>query len=221
MGVGVEAKPTMSITVSLFCAPLTAGFYATQKQSLPNYYYCSICPSSTQCPPPPKKYWKSICPFTLATNRTYTYKPTFSDFTIHISHMRAACPVHHSRTWYRKHKSSRSFLHSPTSKQSYLSVLTWSELRCASPFIQILYKLETLHFFICGPGSSVGIATDYGLDGSGSNPGGGNDIFRPSRPALGPTQPPVKWVLGLSRGKAQPRCAADHSPPSSAAVMEE
>jgi len=50
-----------------------------------------------------------------------------------------------------------------------------------------------------GPGSSVGIATDYGLDGPGSNPGG-DEIFRPSRPALGPTQPPVKLVPGISRG---------------------
>ena len=51
---------------------------------------------------------------------------------------------------------------------------------------------------VCGPGSSVGIATDYGLDGPGSNPGG-DEIFRPSRQALGPGQPPVKLVPVLSR----------------------
>ena len=50
-----------------------------------------------------------------------------------------------------------------------------------------------------GPGSSVGIATDYVLDGPGSNPGG-DEIFRPSRPALRPTQLPVKWVPVLPRG---------------------
>jgi hypothetical protein len=49
-----------------------------------------------------------------------------------------------------------------------------------------------------GPASSVGIVTDYVLDGPGSNPGG-DEIFRPSGPALGPTQPPVQWVPGLSR----------------------
>jgi len=75
--------------------------------------------------------------------------------------------------------------------------------------------------FPYGPGSSVDIATGYGLDGPGSNPVG-DEIFRPSRPALGPTQPPVKWVPGLFPGsKMRPGRAADHSPPSSAAVMEE
>ena len=50
-----------------------------------------------------------------------------------------------------------------------------------------------------GPGCVVGRATDYGLDGLGSNPGG-YEIYRPSTPAFGPTQPPVQWVPGLSRG---------------------
>ena len=50
-----------------------------------------------------------------------------------------------------------------------------------------------------GPGSSVSIATDYGLDSPGSNPGG-DEIFCLSILALEPTQPPVKWVPGLSQG---------------------
>jgi len=50
-----------------------------------------------------------------------------------------------------------------------------------------------------GLGSSVGIVNDYGLDGPESNPGG-DEIFRPSRLALGSTQPPVKWLPSLSRG---------------------
>ena len=34
----------------------------------------------------------------------------------------------------------------------------------------------------CGPGSSVGIATDYGLEGPGSNPVGTRFSARPGRP---------------------------------------
>jgi hypothetical protein len=44
--------------------------------------------------------------------------------------------------------------------------------------------------YVYGPGSSVGIATDYGLDGPEIESWLG-EIFRPSRPTLGPTQPPV------------------------------
>jgi len=84
----------------------------------------------------------------------------------------------------------------------------------------VLNIIFTKYYRSNGPGSSVGIATDYGLDGPGSNPGR-DEIFRPFRPALGPNQPPIKWVPDLSGAKMRPGRAADHSPPSSAAVMEE
>jgi hypothetical protein len=44
-----------------------------------------------------------------------------------------------------------------------------------------------------------------------------------SRPAVGPTQPPIHWVLGDSfpGGKSRPGRDADHSPPSSAEVKKD
>ena len=50
--------------------------------------------------------------------------------------------------------------------------------------------------------SSVGIATRYGMDGPGIESRWGRDFPHPSRPALGPTQPPVQWVPVFLGGKA-------------------
>jgi hypothetical protein len=75
------------------------------------------------------------------------------------------------------------------------------------------------------PGSSVRIVSGYGLDDRAiqvrSPPG--KRIFplaSVSRPALGPIQPPVQWVLssGVKRG---PGRDADHSTPSSTKVENE
>ena len=57
------------------------------------------------------------------------------------------------------------------------------------------------HYYLyVGRCSSVGIATDYGLDGPGIESRLGRDFPHLSRPDLRPTQPPVQWVPGPSRG---------------------
>jgi hypothetical protein len=64
------------------------------------------------------------------------------------------------------------------------------------------------------PGSIVGIATGYGLDSPGIESRSGRDILHLSRPALGPTQPPVQW------GKKRPGRDADPTSPSIAVVKK-
>ena len=64
-----------------------------------------------------------------------------------------------------------------------------------------------------GPGSSVGIATAYGLDGPGIESRWGRDFSHQSRPSLLYNKYRV-----FPGGKVRPRRDADPSPPSSAEV---
>jgi hypothetical protein len=50
------------------------------------------------------------------------------------------------------------------------------------------------------PHSAVSTDTRYGMNGPGIESRCGWVSPRPSRPTLGPTQPPIQWVPGYSRG---------------------
>ena len=54
-------------------------------------------------------------------------------------------------------------------------------------------QIYLVHYKMGGPGSSVGIVTDYGLDGPGSNPGGGRDV---PPVQTGPGAHPASCTLG-------------------------
>jgi hypothetical protein len=58
----------------------------------------------------------------------------------------------------------------------------------------ILYNLT---LYIVGRDSAVGTATRTGVDGPRIECRYGRDFLHPSRPALGPNQPSIKWVPGL------------------------
>jgi hypothetical protein len=70
----------------------------------------------------------------------------------------------------------------------------------------------------------AGIATAYGLDDRGVEVRVmvGSRIFSTSsKPALGPTKPPIQCLPGaLSPGVKQPGCEANHSHPTSAEVKK-
>jgi hypothetical protein len=70
--------------------------------------------------------------------------------------------------------------------------------------------------------SSVSIVSGYGLDDRGSILGRGKSIFpvaSVSRPALGTTQPPIQWVLGVFSPGV--KCVQCVTPLSSAEVVNE
>jgi hypothetical protein len=88
-----------------------------------------------------------------------------------------------------------------------------------------IHVTHTLSYFLLilsstysGPGSSVGIATDYGLDGSGIESRWGRDFSHTSRPALGQTLFSCTTGTGSFPGVKRPGRGADHPHPPSAEV---
>ena len=72
----------------------------------------------------------------------------------------------------------------------------------------------------CGPGSVVGIATGYGLDGPGIESRWGRDFPHLSRPAWGPPSFLYNGYRVFTGDKERPERDADPSPSSSAVGHE-
>jgi hypothetical protein len=95
----------------------------------------------------------------------------------------------HRTTWRHNLHDSRRFLQKgPTNNDGNVCV------QCSSSTIN---KTSTR---TVGRDSAVSVATRYGLDGPGIDSLWGREFPQTSITALGPTQPPIRWVPGLSRG---------------------
>ena len=76
-------------------------------------------------------------------------------------------------------------------------------IKCAYMYVCMYVRFREIYFCSIqrwGRDSSVSTVTRYRLDGPEIESQQGRDFPHLSRPALGPNQPPIQWVLGLYRG---------------------
>jgi hypothetical protein len=104
----------------------------------------------------------------------------------------------------------------------YPPLLSLAKLGIAASFIFIPYEFIIIPEYFREPGWLSRYSDWLQVGRSGFDSRQGLRIFlfdTATRPALGPTQPPVEWVPGsLSLGVKRPGCEADHSTPSIAEV---
>ena len=125
-------------------------------------------------------------------------KPPVSSFPVglntlfsprfHSPPVRSVLPVQ-----YEVQKSATIVLQKqPTAPNNGCTSRMWDDLEESNELSSCNYNI-----FMDGVAQSL-YRLSYRLDGPESNPGG-DEIFRSAWPVPGPTQPPIKWVPGLSR----------------------
>ena len=122
-----------------------------------------------------------------------------------------------STAWTDPQKGSHFFLPFP------VRFLSQDILRGTrpTPTINLAQIFCLLTQLVGGRDSSAGIATAYGLDGPGIESQWRQDFPHPSRAALGPIQPPIQWVPGLSRRESGRGVALNTHPHLAPRLKEE
>jgi hypothetical protein len=116
---------------------------------------------------------------------------------------------------------TRTRRHTELAKQNWQ---TWWDTYSVSENIQFSFWCSVftqLNCTVCGPGSSVGIAIGYGLDGPGIESRWGARFF--AHVQTGPEAHPASCTMGTGSfpGVKRPGRGADHQPTSSAEVKKE